>query len=208
MRETPSIRNRPGQVLTAKTVNELSRIARRDSLPFPGTGQVGISATFNGQCNVNPFTIETLEIVSPVAGTTGVYYARMRYYSHTDDEWKENTDTGLFFLDGRELGATFPVGAKVVAFWHPQRLAFIPMQSSNSQVLKVGKADTDFIAPLDTGNVKVWRDGEETDEVLEDVVFDWITNDQDIVEGTEVIVAWFPDEGDGGIWRIIGASCS
>lgn len=76
--------------------------------------------------------------------------------------------------------------------------------------LKIGITD-EVIAAGSSGVVSIWV--RNASDVLVDTgvnivasYLDWLT-EEDISEGIEVLLGWFPDEGPSGIWRIIGAEC-
>jgi len=54
------------------------------------------------------------------------YQVRMRYYDTDDNEWKTNADDESFCMDASEFGDPFSVGDVLVAWWDPQRGAFVP----------------------------------------------------------------------------------
>lgn len=206
MRENINTNKRSGDPLSAKHVNQLSRGARQFSHTWFGSGQNAISATFNGNVALPTPGFDIVEVTLKLPVVQHQYRVKRRYYDHENEQWTLVNKTAMP-MDASEVRGGFLVGDKLPAFWHTQRKAFIPL-TSGSTILRIGKTERDLIAPVDTGPVRLWRDGVETGDTLDDVYYDWITNDQDLPEDTEVIVGWFPEEGDEGIWRIIGAACS
>lgn len=80
--------------------------------------------------------------------------------------------------------------------------AGLALASPSRQILAIGKAASN-IAPGETGDIDIYRDGESTGETIE-ASHDWMHGDQQISQGIEVVIAEFFDEQ---ICRIIGAEC-
>lgn len=154
-----------------------------------------------------PFQQEILVCVEDLGSE--VWLAHRRYYDATSMTW--NTDTvRQHRIHNAEFHLDLQVGTKLVAFWHLQSRFWIPIGAPvAATVLKVGKAYQPIAVGARDGIVTVWQEDDDgdmapTEEQIEEVRHDWITNAQPIAEDTEVILGWF---GDEGFWRIIGAEC-
>lgn len=195
-------RTNRGDTLTAKHVQDLSNVARRTAAGAPGSYMAGVQYSVAMTAAYPPFVQVIVKVDEPEDDATeGVYPVKIRYYDKDNDSWSTDENAGPYDLDAREVGGTFSKDDIVVAWWHQQRQAFIPMSMGN--VLRVGKA-SETISPGASGKVKVWEEGEETDTELDDVWHDWITSNIAVDSGKEVIVGWFSLESR---WRIIGAEC-
>jgi hypothetical protein len=120
-------------------------------------------------------------------------------------------------VDGSLSGGAFAIGSKSICFWSELRQAFIPITAPSTAVFRIGKA-VDLIEADTSGPVRLWHRNlagalVESDENPEPIIawHDWVTNAEDIAEGTEVILGYFSEDheisGAQGIWRIIGAEC-
>lgn len=189
-----------GDRLEAAHVNRLSEVARRLSAGIGGSYGAGYSGTIEGRSSLPPFTQEIVRVVQVISSHR--YYVRVRYYDSDTESWSTTEDE--YIMDTQEVGGSFVNDETVVAFFHQQSEFFIPLTSANSLVLRAGKANDVIAVDSTEGAVKIWENGIETDTVVEDVRHDWITNNQAIASGTEVIIGYFSIEG---VWRIIGAAC-
>ena len=199
---------RPGDSLSAEHINKLSSVCRRLAVGSPGSYSSGTGHSVPGRAGLPPFVENTVEVVEETEDF--LYLVRPRYYDHQSEEWSTDDKAGPFEMDAREFEGVYNVGAKVVAYWDQQRIAFIPTGVVSQAVHKIGKAYGSIAAGSTTGSVKIWEydsdAGElvETDEILTEVYHDWCTNDVAINDDDEVILGWFAAEG---IWRVIGAEC-
>lgn len=196
-------RTERGDNLTAEHVQKLSNVARSTAAGAPGSYMAGQQYSVMMSAAYPPFVQVIVKVEEPEEDATeGVYPVRIRYYDQGSDSWSTDFNAGPYVLDAREVGGTYTKDDIVVAWWHQQRQAFIPM-SSGGNILRVGKA-SETLSPGAFGKVKIWEEGVETDTELEEVWHDWITNGTAISANTEVIIGWFSLESR---WRVIGAEC-
>jgi len=211
-------RKKKGDRLGADHVNGLSEICEFVAKGNRGPNVDAFDGSFGSLRVAGRLRFEILYITED--NGDGTYAVKRKFYNHVADSpgdtvgWQVQNQDQNYILDGSQSGSTFGVGTTVLALWHAQRLAFLPLTSSGT-MLKIGKA-ADIIPADNFGPVKLWVHGsngvlQETDETLEVVWHDWVTGNQDIEEGDEVIIGYFPDDydadGNQGTWRIIGAEC-
>ncbi len=197
-------RHGKGDQLSAKFINQIAKVVRRTGMGGAGSFTRGIRGTYDATIGLPPTVLQQV-IVSQVAGSLIKCYVRL--YNHSTLAWETDLAGAAreHDLDTTETGISVSEGDKLLAYWHPQRRAFMPASTSPSVILKAGKASGASIAAGATnGQVTIWELGVATDEVLTGVRHDWITNATAIAVGTEVFVGWFRDEA---AWRIIGAEC-
>lgn len=196
-------RHGKGDQLSAKFINQIAKVVRRTGMGGAGSFTRGIRGTYDATMGLPPTVLQQV-IVSQVAGSLIKCYVRL--YNHSTLAWETDLAGAAreHDLDTSETGISVSEGDKLLAYWHPQRRAFMPASTSPSVILKAGKAAVAIAAGATNGQVTIWELGVATDEVLTEVRHDWITNATAIAVGTEVFVGWFRDEA---AWRIIGAEC-
>lgn len=199
MRETFP-HKRAGDRLSVGHINALSAVCRRMAMGGSGAFASGYTGSFNGQSSLPNFVQEVLKIEEDLGD--GLYRVRVRYYEADTESWA--TGDVDYTLDASDVGGVYAVSDKVVAFWHAQRDAYVPLGSSATLILRVGKAAGVIPVDSETGRVTIWEDGVATDTVVENVHHDWITNNTAIADEDEVIIGWFSGES---VWRVIGAEC-
>ncbi len=126
MREQLPTSKRPGQRITPRHINDLSRIFNRLSRSIPGSNRSGHQGnSFVSEANLPPWEQGILEIVSDQGGN--LYTGQFRYYDHTAGQWQTNTEHPGWDVDASDIATTISVSDKVVCYWNEQRGAFIPI---------------------------------------------------------------------------------
>jgi hypothetical protein len=147
-------RKQAGQSIGAGHINKLSKVARRAGTPDQGSHMFGRDGSY---ANPAPFAQRTFVIVeeeedsenssssssssssqSVSSSSSGsepsftprpqeIYNIKPLYFDHETEEWKRDDDHNSMELDTGGLGLSFAEGDVVVAYWEPQRGAWIPV---------------------------------------------------------------------------------
>lgn len=75
---------------------------------------------------------------------------------------------------------------------------------ANRDAVVLGKTTAPVTVGSTSNLITVWHGGAATGLSLSGVRFDWMTGDQQISNGKQVMCTWFADEQ---VWRITGAEC-
>ena len=114
----------PGDILTAKHINDLSSVARRIAPHLPGSNVDGLSSSVHSLSSGRPHVQQNV-IVTQSLGSDQ-YKVRLRYYKESTGSWATLTSANEFPMDASESGQTFSINDKIVVYWHEQRGKFIP----------------------------------------------------------------------------------
>jgi len=172
---------RPGQVLSARHVNRLSKVAERFA-EFRGGSHLDVSHNEDG-VSINappPWKQRLLKITQMPQGSEGFYRAQEGYYDYQEQTWKVRTDT-TWKVDSVIMGNQLQVGDVVVAYWDRQRGAWIPIPTTPIRRFELQES----LNPEDSAEAKMllWQDGE-------------LVTAEDIVVVHEVVGTYWGLEGD------------
>lgn len=145
---------------------------------------------------------------SIAAGSVGLVSVRgivpVDLWVDTDAAWMTRADIDV--SDSSRLKAT-PNGAATIV-WKADGenttvKAYVALNDA-THVEYIGVAKGDILPDATDGVVTIWENGVTTNWDLTGVHLDWMAGDEQVSNGKEVLVAWFPNEQ---IWRIVGAEC-
>jgi len=131
-------RHGKGDQLSAKFVNQMAKVARRTGMGGAGSFTSGIRGTFDATSSL-PSTVLHPVVITYANGTD--YLCAIRRYNHLTGGWTTDSAAGEHPFDNRDVGGTYAIGDKVLAYWHPKRQAFIPAQGKETTTPGVA-ADT------------------------------------------------------------------
>jgi len=112
-----------GGRLSARHVNKLSNVCRRDGASRPGGNLAGYHGTFRADAPLPPGLGVPVEI-SGSAGS-GLYLCKILYCDHSSGAWVPQDQE--WPLDANVFGLTLAVGDVLYAGWHNQRRMFVPV---------------------------------------------------------------------------------
>jgi len=122
-----------GDLLSARRVNRLGRVAERLAATRPGTNMLGRhSDQLVSQSAPPPWKQGIAEVVGQFlqdgAWVDGLYEVSFRWYSYDEDEWKteETFERAVYNLDARDLGVVLLPYDRLMVFWDDQRGMFVP----------------------------------------------------------------------------------
>jgi hypothetical protein len=75
---------------------------------------------------------------------------------------------------------------------------------ANRDAVVLGKTTAPVTVGSTANSIAVWHGGVATGLSLSGVRFDWMTGNEQISSGKQVLCTWFADEK---VWRITGAEC-
>lgn len=112
-------------------------------------------------------------------------------------------DINAFILGGQAVDS----GDQVILTWDNELDRYNAVVSAVTSSL-IKKAKTiGTIGVGSAGSVEIWENGEKTGK-LETAYLNWMHNNEDISDDTQILIKFFQDEADGeGRWVIIGADC-
>lgn len=143
----------PGDSLSAEHINLLTELAEKLAMrtvpanlahdigghgsPFPPFQQrtfIIVSSEDDDTDDADDESSYSSSSSSSVESSTGalgsIYSIRPRYFDHSSGLWATDEESNVFELDTRDLGVEFSVGDTLVAYWDPQRVAWIPVMSA------------------------------------------------------------------------------
>lgn len=120
----------PGDTLGAPHINKLNRVGRIVASQNHGAFMLGNESTTAGPV---PFVQRLVIVSQDDTDTDGIYQCRLRYYDTNEmneqNRWKTDSEAGEYYLDANSLGISLDIDDVLVAYWDPQRGAYIPMKS-------------------------------------------------------------------------------
>jgi len=144
-----------GDALSANHVNKLSEAAESALRFVPGGGLHGAPEQVVAPA---PFVQRVMEVVSGTCDWEGdpafadqysndqIYQIRPKFYESTLGRWVINEEEGPYCLDASAVNQIYAVGSTLVAYYDPQRGAFIPVVSGSSgsetihfEIIDIGK---------------------------------------------------------------------
>lgn len=126
-----------GDDLEAELINKLTKVARIVSGRGPASFVGSIGGVPIGEA---PFIQRVIEVVTGKDTSTNLYQCRTRYYDFTNNRWVTDSTSNTYDLDMTALGQTASVGQILVAYWDPQRNAFIGIESVGTTTVTSGPA--------------------------------------------------------------------
>ena len=130
-----------GDHLSASRMNRLGRVVKRYANQSRGSGLVSHHGYAIDSISVAhpPFRQNLLEVYAEEGVTAGLYYGRQRYYDYATEAWMTDAlSDWLIDINGTD-NSELSVGQNIVCFWDAMRGAFIPISSSQIQVVTVAK---------------------------------------------------------------------
>lgn len=124
---------RAGEHLSADHINAISQAVSDLIGVVPGSFQDGWFSKAGRGTSGSPYFVKNIVVITSVVDSEGVYEVQPRYYDHTEGRWHSDTNSGPYYMDSRDLGTTYEVDDKVVAYWDEQRAAFIPTASGEGK---------------------------------------------------------------------------
>lgn len=178
----------PGDLLTSRHVNDLSRVCERFGQANGGSFvNVQHGSTLFSFAGLPPFKQMPFEISYDLG--SGLFYGKMRYYSLANSQWE--TDDKQWEIDASVMDPYLIVGDLVQAYWSPQRRMFLP-----TWVLKYGKCKgitaqevSDSDEEYEVGQVTPYN-GRSPVESADDTIMVVNTFEDTIASGARVTFSW------------------
>lgn len=145
------------QRLSHRYLNRLQEIVQRKAPGWSGSNVSRIAAPSDAIIVPPRHKQRIVQVIREV--TAGEYEVRYRYFAHSTETWRTDTDANLFLMDATSLNLTFEVDDLVVAYWDEQRNRFIPV-SGGVPANRIGFVLDTEIRTLQKGTVRKAEFGE------------------------------------------------
>ena len=120
---------RPGQMPSRQHFNRINKVSSWASGLFDRAGKPNNRT--GREFHQYIMEITNTKIDGSDTADSGLYLAKIIWYSSKDEEWKDD-ETKEWVVDANGLlGVYFSEGNRVVAFWDGQRAAFVPLTTGS-----------------------------------------------------------------------------